>query len=218
MDRIEVALPLSEQLANIIRKSIISGELKGGEKVSVSMFSRELGVSATPVKEAFKILQSEGLLTTKERSGTIISDFAANSLESMAFIRGALEGTAVNLATRASSDNDLEGLLRILDKSDDAIRNNDLETLVTVNTAFHRRIRELARNQYLYNLIEKLVSFDYTFRNSALSAFELRKKGSFEHRGIAELMIKRKLNEAEKEMVWHIRHTAIDVMTMGSDS
>ena len=217
MDKIEVSLPLSEQLANIIRKSIMTGELKGGEKVSVSRFCRQLGVSATPVKEAFKILQSEGLLVTKERSGTIISDFAANSLESMAFVRGALEGTAVNLATRVSSREDLEDLLRLPDTSDDAIRNKDLEALVTINTLFHRRLRELARNQYLYNLIEKLISFDYTFRHRALSAFEFRKKGSLEHRAIVTLMLEGKAEEAEMAMVRHIRQTAIDVVRTESD-
>lgn len=205
---VKVSLPLSEQLANVIRKSIIEGEFKAGEKISANKIAKLLNVSETPVKEAFKILQAEGLLQTKPRSGTYISDFALTSIQNMAIVRSALEGAAVNIATRVASDEELEALSSILDGADNAIQSNNLEELVRINTAFHRKIREIAHNQYLYMLLEQILSFDLSVREKALSDIETRKCGSFEHRKIVDLMKVRDSEAAEKAMIEHIRHTA----------
>lgn len=212
MNKLEISLPLSEQLANIIRKSIISGELKSGEKISVSKICSMLDVSATPVKEAFKILQVEGLLQTKPRSGTIVSDLAVTSITNTAIIRSALEGAAVNIATRCASDEELDELERLLDFCDEAIARGDIDFLVASNTKFHRKIREIAKNQYLYTLIEQLLSYDLSVRESTLVCFEERKRGSIEHREIVKTMKERKPDEAEKKMIAHIRSTANKVV------
>lgn len=208
MDKVEVALPLSAQLANIIRKGIMAGDFKSGEKISVSKISSMLGVSGTPVKEAFKILQAEGLLQTKPRSGTIVSDIAVTSLMSTAIIRSALEGAAVNIATRYASDSEIDELVSILDSGDFAIKENNIDVLVATNTIFHRKIREIAKNQYLYTLIEQLISYDLSVRESALADIEKRRQGSIEHRKIVEKMKQRDPEGAENEMIKHIRHTA----------
>ncbi len=212
MNKVEVALPLSAQLANIIRKSIMSGEFKSGEKISVSRISTMLGVSGTPVKEAFKILQAEGLLQTKPRSGTIVSDIAVTSLKNTAIIRSALEGAAVNIAARCASDDELDELDSILDEGDAAIAREDIDALVATNTKFHRKIREIARNQYLYTLIEQLISYDLSVRESALVDMDRRKHGSREHRSIVEKMKARLPEEAENAMIKHIRTTVDKVV------
>ena len=213
MYKIDVVLPLSAQIANIIRQSIISGEIKPGQKISVSKITDHLDVSATPVKEAFKILQAEGLLQTKARSGTYVSDFAISSMHNMAYIRSALEGVAVNIATKIASDAQLNELIDILDGGDVAIQNNDMEKLVATNTSFHRKIREISGNQYLYMLIEQLVSFDLSVRERALRDMESRIKGGKEHRNIVKLMIARKAEEAEQAMIHHIRNTVSDAVS-----
>ncbi|MDY4611471.1 MAG: GntR family transcriptional regulator [Sphaerochaetaceae bacterium] len=213
MDQINVSLPLSQQLANSIRKGIISGELKNGEKISVNIISQMFGVSGTPVKEAFKILQSEGLVVAKPRSGTIISDFATSSIRNLVYIRSALEGVAVNFATRGATDEEFLELEHLLDGADDAIRGGtNLARLISINTDFHRKIRELARNQYLYSLIEQFVAIDLSVREHALGELELKIKGAEEHRLILRLMKERKADEAESAMISHIRKTVQTVV------
>jgi DNA-binding GntR family transcriptional regulator len=212
MDQINVSLPLSQQLANSIRKGIISGELKDGEKISVSIISQMFGVSGSPVKEAFKILQSEGLVVAKPRSGTIISDFATSGIRNLVYIRSALEGVAANFATRCATDEELLELEHLLDGADDAIQGNDLAMLISINTDFHRKIRELARNQYLYSLIEQFVAIDLSVREHALEELELKIKGAEEHRLILSSMKERKADEAEAAMISHIRKTVQTVV------
>jgi len=212
MERIETPLPISDQVADSIRKSIMSGELCMGQKISVSMISEKLEVSATPVKQAFKILQSEGLLETKPRSGTVISDLAYQSLSDTAILRSALEGAAAYLAAKNATDEDIRIMDEILDGSEVAIAKKDYEALVIQNAKFHRKMRQSARNSYLYVLIERLMSFDYTFRSRALSTVEEWEKGRIEHRQILNCIKRRNPEEAEAALIAHIRSTADGVV------
>lgn len=208
MQKIKVQVPISRQLADRIRSSIISGEFKTGEKLSTRAISKTYEVSATPVKEAFKILQAEGFIVTNPRSGTYVSDVASSGIKAISYIRSSLEGVAVNLATHLASSEDLEKLEKILDKSDDFMKKADISGLVVCNTEFHKAIREIAGCQYLCTLIEDLYSFDVSIRKRALDNFELRRAGGLEHRTILELMKAGKAESAEKLMIDHIRKTA----------
>ncbi len=210
---IQIPLPLSQQLAFMIRNEIASGEIKSGERLDVKSICERFGISETPVKEAFKILQSEGLLRIKPRSGTYVSDYAQSGIQSLSYIRSALEGAAVNLATQRATNEELDSLEKLLDGSDEAIKNNDQGALVMMNTNFHRKIRELAKSDYLFNLIEQMIAFDLTIRNKALVTMENRIKGSYEHRKIVSLMKNKRANEAEEAMIRHIRGTADDIVT-----
>lgn len=211
MKQIEIPMPVSAQVANAIRDEILNGNFIGGQKISVQKISDMLAVSATPVKEAFKILQVEGLLKTIPRSGTVISDFAKQNLQNTAYIRSALEGVAVQLATKVASADELLAIGKILDQSDVAINNNDVDALVSINTAFHHAIRLASHNQYLITLIDQLVSFDYTIRKNALAEMKSRVEGMQEHKQILLYMKNRDADSAEKAMIHHIRKT-VDIV------
>jgi len=207
-----ISLPLADQIANEVRRSILVGELKGGEKISASRISKELNVSATPVKEAFKMLQTEGLLVSRPRSGTTVSDFALGSLEDMAFVRSALEGVAARLASEKGTEREISELWALVERSDKAYKEECLDELTLSNTMIHRQIREMAHSIYLYNLIEQLVSFDLTIRKAALNTLEMRKAGAMEHRHIVSLISEHRGPEAEQAMIEHIRRTATEVV------
>jgi DNA-binding GntR family transcriptional regulator len=213
LEEIEIPLPISDRVADSIRRCIISGEMKAGQKISVSEISDILKVSTTPVKQAFKSLQSEGLLVTLPRSGTTISDFARRNLEFTTLIRSALEGAAVYIAVLTCTPEDLKKLEEILNESDKAIERSDLDTLVENNTRFHKTILEVAGSSYLKNLIDRLISFDYSFRRSALQTLKERKLGSKEHWEVFRYIRDHKPEEAEKALVNHIRRSASVVVT-----
>lgn len=203
---------MSDRVADSIRRGIITGELKVGQKISVNEICRLLEVSATPVKEAFKMLQAEGLLETKARKATTISDFAKRSLENTAIIRSALEGAAAHIAAQCISDADLAALGRILDDGDAAIERNDTDALVACNTNFHKAIREATHNTYLVLLIDRLVSFDYSFRRSALQTIEERRLGKDEHRLVFEHIRNHEPEAAEAALSSHIRRSSARVV------
>lgn len=212
MDKVEIPLPMSDRVADSIRRSIISGELRGGQKISINGICGQLEVSATPVKEAFKILQAEGLLETRARKATTVSDFARRSLENTAIIRAALEGAAAHIAAQTIGEEDLAKLGAILDEGDAAIERNDTDALVACNTDFHRGIREATHNAYLILLIERLVSFDYSFRRSALQTMEERRLGKGEHRKVFEHIRNHEPEAAEAALANHIRRSSARVV------
>jgi DNA-binding GntR family transcriptional regulator len=212
LKKIEIPLPTSDLVADSIRRGIIYGDLKIGQKISVAEIAAILNVSATPVKQAFKMLQTEGLLLTKARSKTIISDFARQNLENIAIIRSALEGAAAYIAAQIISPGELENLEEILKEGDKAIERKDLEFLVIQNTRFHKSLREASCNNYLVNLIERLVSFDYSFRYSALQTLDERRLGRDEHWEIFANLKEHNSEGSEKALVTHIRRTAFKVV------
>ncbi|MDR1301616.1 MAG: GntR family transcriptional regulator [Treponema sp.] len=213
MKEIKIPLPISDLVADSIRRSIVSGELEAGQPISVSKISDLLKVSTTPVKQAFKSLQSEGLLITKPRSGTTVSDFARRNLEFIVVVRSALEGAAAYIAALICSLEDLQKMEATLQESDKAIKKHDLSTLAENNTRFHKAIREAAGSSYLNNLINHLVSFDYSFRRSALQSLKERKLGSKEHWDIFQYIRDRRPEAAEKALADHIRRSSSVVIT-----
>jgi len=213
MEQIEQPFLMTDLVADEIRKAILEGEIPIGSKISVAQICSELNVSATPVKAALKMLQVEGLLVTKPRSGTYISDFAKSNMENTAYIRSALEGSAAYIATKEANDEELEHLEQILQEADAAFEKNDVEALVTLNTAFHKGLRMASHNSYLIMLIEQMVSFDFTFRKSALSTLDERKIGMTEHHEVLRQMKARNPEGAESALLKHIRRSAHEVVT-----
>jgi DNA-binding GntR family transcriptional regulator len=212
LDEIKIPLSISDLVSDSIRRGIISGELKAGQKISVSEMSEILKVSATPVKQAFKSLQTEGLLITKPRSGTTISDLAMMHLQFTMLIRSAVEGVAAHIAALVIADPDLKKLENILHESDRAIERNDLESLVKTNACFHKTIREVTGSSYLDNLVANLISFDYSFRRSALQTLKERELGSKEHWEVYKFIKEHNPEKAEKALSDHIRRSASTVV------
>ncbi|MEA4860179.1 MAG: GntR family transcriptional regulator [Sphaerochaeta sp.] len=213
MKKIEMSVPMSAQVADEIRKGILSGEFRAGQKISVNSLCKVLGVSATPVKEAFKILQAEGLLVVVPRSGTIISSLARDNLQNIEYIRASLEGVAVYLATKIITDEQLEALEQLLQKSTAAAEAGDIETMASCNTEFHKGLRHASRNHYLIALINQVVSVEYSFRKSALKTADERLQGMKEHYEILKQMQARDADAAEQAIIRHIRRTASHVIS-----
>ncbi len=208
MKKIAVSKPISAQVADAIRKGILNGEFAAGQKISISSICSALGVSATPVKEAFKVLQAEGLLVVVPRSGTIVSSFARNNLQNIEYIRSSLEGVAVYLATQIISEDELALLESLHTQSTRASEAGDIETMMEKNSEFHKKLREASRNQYLISLINQVVSVEQSFRKSALMTVKEQNRGLKEHHEILELIKARNAEGAEQMIIQHIRRTA----------
>jgi DNA-binding GntR family transcriptional regulator len=128
-------------------------------------------------------------------------------------IRSALEGAAAHIAALVGGSDDLKKLEEILKESDRAIKQNDLNALVENNARFHKTIREITGSSYLNNLVDQLLSFDYSFRRSALKTIEERKLGSKEHWEVFRCIREHKAEAAEKALTIHIRRSAKVVVT-----
>jgi len=138
---------------NILKEKILSGELKPGEKLIIRKISSSLGVSETPVREALKTLEAEGLLSSVPYVGFVITKLKPKELEDILTIRFNLEFLATEIAIDNISNDDIE---RLADKTKEmsiCVRENNIPNYGRLNREFHQIIYISSKSQFLYNLI-----------------------------------------------------------------
>lgn len=173
--RIVEAIPIREQVADIIRKMIVNGELKADQQISEREISQMLMVSTTPVKEAFRVLQSEGLLYSIPRKGSYISKLSRKNILQTVFMRGALEGVAAFFAARNATYNEIMIMEEALNCAGELVDKAQLTSEIAVrltenNNLFHSTLRSASKNTYLVGLIDNMRSIDQSIRSVALTS------------------------------------------------
>src|SRR5512140_2192132 len=113
---IEKHLTLREKIIETIRDAIMSGALKPGEKVAEPELAERFGISRTPIREAFRQLESEGFLVVIPRKGAVVVSFSPKEIEEFYAIKSILEGYAARKACENLSDREIDKLRTINDK------------------------------------------------------------------------------------------------------
>ena len=111
-------LSLYKIIYNTLKKSILSGEFKPGEKLNESLLSKQLSVSKTPLREAIRELGQEGLLTHKPRRGLFVVDFTEDDVVEIVTLRAEIEAFGMRLALPRFGDADKQQLEKIVDDID----------------------------------------------------------------------------------------------------
>ena len=181
-DRIVEAVPLRDQMTEIIRKMIIRGEHAENEHISERKLSQQYGVSTTPIKEALRILQAEGLVYVKPRSGTFVADMPKDKLIQICYMRASLEGVAAYFAAQQRTQEDLLAMRDRLARVEAILsRGGERREIQHHNRRFHRILRESSKNGYLVNLINRMSSFENTIRSLLFENQQMEKEDRIEH-------------------------------------
>lgn len=210
-EKIIETVTIREQITNILRRKIVNGDLKPEQQLSERNISQALQVSTTPVKEAFRTLQTEGLIYTVPRKGSFVSKFSRQNLLQYVFMRGALEGVAAFFACLNAEDEEINLMETALNHSGELISKGtlnpeELEDLIRSNNLFHSILRKACKNTYLVGLINNMRSIDQTIRDASLSKTdEEPSRAHQEHLSILEAVKARDAVLAEERMVKHIR-------------
>ena len=203
-DRI-ISIPYRNQAATIIRNRIFRGDLKPGDLLSERTLSEELGISTTPIKEALRQLNAEGLVKTMPRKGTVVADIRQN-LECVNYIRAALEGIAANFAARNidhEGEEELRSIAGLIRERTDA---DDADGIAVQNKKLHLLLRKTAGVQYLSNLLEQLEEIDASVRQQSMNRdHEEREHVCMEHLAIADAVLSHESEQADHLMNRHIR-------------
>lgn len=194
---------LREHVHRALRQAILSGKFESGSRMNERRLAEQLGVSTTPVKEALRQLEADGLVETKPRSGVIVKfDYAW--AEEMILARAALESTIAQLAARRITDEERDGLASILDDMKKATETGGPEDLIDLNEQFHDRIHAIARTQYLGQLTDRQQVYDSGARRVIHLDPQERQNALTEHVAIGEAIIARNAAEAEAQMRQHV--------------
>ena len=154
----EKHLTLREKILENIRDAIISGALKGGSRVSEPDLAERYGISRTPIREAFRQLESEGFLTVIPRRGAVVSEFSVKDVEEFYAIKSILEGYAAHRACEKLTAKELDRLQAINDRLAELAAHNDIRTFFKIHNDFHDVFIKAADNEKLRELITSLVS------------------------------------------------------------
>lgn len=146
---------LSHQIRETIVRRIVAGELEPGERLVEAKLAAAFGTSQAPVREAFRELETFGLVEIRPRRGTFVRSFIQQTLRESYVVRAALEETATRLVLLADAV-PAERLTTAVDRMCRAAENGDVEETGAASVAFHRHIVEAAGNDLLARTWEAL--------------------------------------------------------------
>ena len=160
---------LREKILETIRESILRGQLKPGEKVAEPELAERFGISRTPIREAFRQLESEGYLTVIPRKGAVVTALSERAIEEFYAIKSILEGYAAQMAAENMTAKDIEKLEAINEKLAELAEEGDVKTFFRVHNEFHEVFIRAAGNEKLLELINQLMLKFNRFRLASLS-------------------------------------------------
>ncbi|QEM67153.1 GntR family transcriptional regulator [Geobacter sp. FeAm09] len=193
----EKHLTLREKILENIRDAIISGALKAGSRVSEPDLAERYGISRTPIREAFRQLESEGYLTVIPRRGAVVSDFSEKDVEDFYAIKSILEGYAARRACEKLTPRELDRLQSINDRLAELAAHNDIKTFFKVHNDFHDVFIKAADNEKLRELINSLVTRFQRLRLMSLSLPGRMDNSVQEHEKIIEAFRSKNVEAAE---------------------
>lgn len=147
---------LSEDIADSIKTAIIRGKFKPGEKISEGELAESMGISRTPLREAFRKLENEGFIKIIPRKGAVVAQIDAEEAINLYEIKSTLEGLAARLAAANMKEKDIARLEKVNDELKELIDKNDLESFYRVHTRFHEGFVRLCTNKRLIQMISNL--------------------------------------------------------------
>lgn len=197
---------LRDHVHETLRTAIIAGRFAENEQLNERRIAAELGVSTTPLKEAFRRLEAEGLIETQPRRGVRVQ-FGKARAEEMILARAALESTIAALAADRISETQKTALGELVELMRAATGEDDGDRLVALNTQFHELIHAASRCYHLTDLIGRQQYYDASTRRSILLDIAERRVALEEHTGIASAIVARQVTSAEKLMRQHVRRS-----------
>jgi len=151
-----VRRPLHEEAADRLRDLIVQGRLAAGARLNERLLTAELGVSRTPLREAFKVLATEGLVELLPNRGAIVSQMDPVRLSESLAVMGALEALAGELACRSASDAQINEIRALHYEMLAYHARGDLAGYFKFNQAIHLKIVKYSGNAVLYNIYRQM--------------------------------------------------------------
>jgi DNA-binding GntR family transcriptional regulator len=160
---------LREKILENIRDAILKGTLKAGERVSEPDLAERYGISRTPIREAFRQLESEGYLTVVPRKGAVVTSLSERDVEEFYSIKSILEGYAARLAAEKLTEKELERLETINKRLSRLATAGDVKSFFRIHNEFHELFIKASGNEKLLELILQLLKKFDRLRVASLS-------------------------------------------------
>ena len=181
--------PLREIVYEELKRQIMVGEIAPGTRMMEVELAEEMGVSRTPVREAIRKLEKEGLVTIEPRRGADASDISAKDMVDILEVRQDLEGMAAGIAAQKITDDsriELENIARKYKESGDR---EDIEQIIRNDEAFHKYIVGLSEIKTLIKMVSQVQELALRFRYIYYEDFSRFKNQPSEHQAIVDAIV-----------------------------
>jgi len=206
-------IPVREKTYDFLKSNILSGHFQPGHRLIEEDLAEELGVSRTPVREAFHKLELEGLITPLETRGFIVPKDSKGEMEELFEIRSILEGHALRIIAEVVSDETIDRLNSLVEKADEAFREKDLEGIYASNTQFHDLLNTLLIHKpRLYGMIVNIRKYVLRYRKDTLQYLSGARRTIDGHRRIILALKLKDPNLCEQMMRRHIQEAKEDAL------
>jgi DNA-binding GntR family transcriptional regulator len=198
------ARPTRERVLDKLREAILSGRFQPGQRLVERELVEQLGVSRTPIREALRKLELEGLVTTVPYKGPMVTLPTLEDARQLYEVRAALEGQAASLLATRAQPEDVACLQQCVRTAEEAVRAGDVRAVLAANNAFHDELAARCGNALLESLIANLRNRIILLRVESLSLPGRPPQSVAEHRQIVERIRARDPEGARQCMEMHI--------------
>ena len=207
-------LPLRDVVFNTLREAILKGELKPGERLMELQLAAKLGVSRTPIREAIRMLEQEGLAVTIPRKGAEVARMTEKDMEDVLQIRDALDELAASIACEQISEEELAELRHTMHEFEESTKTGDVKRIAEADVRFHDIIYHATRNVKLENMLNNLREQMYRYRLEYVKDEANYKRLIAEHRVIYEAIRDRDRQTGAEAIKNHIDNQEKAVIRM----
>lgn len=198
--------PLREVIFNTLREAIIVGELKPGERLMEVQLADKMGVSRTPVREAIRKLELEGLVTMIPRKGAHVADLSVKDIMDVLEVRASLDGLATALAAIRITEDELRELNHVRGQFESNIERDNLQGSIKKDVEFHEIIYRASRNEKLIQIISNLREQIHRFRVIYLKDYMSAQDIVKEHSEIFDALKEKDMDRSRQLAQTHIKH------------
>lgn len=202
---------LRNKIFRYIKTQIINGSYKPGESLVESKLAEELGVSRTPIREAVRLLEQEGLVESTHNKGAVVVGISSKDVEDIYAIRQLVEGLAARWAAERITCEDKKDLKKLYDLMEFYAARGDVDEIAKLDNQFHHIIYEASGSRILNFTLSNLHQYVQLARQESLQIPHRLEKTLREHRAIMESFLESKPEEAEKAMVEHVRQAYLNI-------
>lgn len=207
-------LPLRDVVFRTLRQSILTGELKPGERLMEIHLADKLGVSRTPIREAIRMLELEGLVTMIPRRGAEVAQITEKNLREVLEVRSALDALAVELACERITKAELEELRIACEHFAEETKRRDANRVAQADVALHDIILAASRNEKLVQMIGNVSQQMYRYRLEYVKDEAHYEALIQEHQKIYEAICRRDREGGAKAIRVHIDNQEKAVIRM----
>lgn len=202
---------LRNKVFKYIKSQIINGRYRPGESLVESKLAEELGVSRTPIREAIRLLELEGLVETIPNKGAIVVGISPKDVEDIYAIRMLVEGLAARWATERMTPLDKKELQKINDLMEFYSQKGDIDEVSELDNKFHQIIFEASGSKILNLTLSNLHQYVQLARFESLKAPNRLDQTMAEHHAVLESFLKGSPEEAEKTLIKHVEKAYLNI-------